>query len=202
MSNSDHGGSVIATIDRYFFKFLEFFIAFCLLVMVVLVFGNVVLRYAFNTGITLSEELSRWFFVWMTFIGALVGLREGGHLGVDMLVNALSPTGKKICLIITQLLMLYCAWLLLRGSWSQTIINLEVKAPASELSMAFVYGVGVVFAAIAFLILLADLYRLVTGKVSDKELVMIKGSEELEELEEMEKIEHAHPPADAGANKK
>ena len=44
--------------------------------MVVLVFGNVVLRYAANSGITVSEELSRWLFVWMTFLGAIVALKE------------------------------------------------------------------------------------------------------------------------------
>ena len=33
-----------------------------LAVMVVLVFGNVVLRYAFNSGLTMSEEVSRWLF--------------------------------------------------------------------------------------------------------------------------------------------
>ncbi|MEO5883317.1 MAG: TRAP transporter small permease subunit, partial [Caldimonas sp.] len=42
--------------------------------MVVLVFGNVVLRYGFNSGITASEELSRFLFVWLTFMGAVVGL--------------------------------------------------------------------------------------------------------------------------------
>ncbi len=44
-------------------RFLEAAIAFCLALMVVLVFGNVFLRYAMNSGITLSEELSRWAFV-------------------------------------------------------------------------------------------------------------------------------------------
>jgi tripartite ATP-independent transporter DctM subunit len=43
-----------------------------LAVMVVLVFGNVVLRYAFNSGLTMSEEVSRWLFVWLTFMGAVV----------------------------------------------------------------------------------------------------------------------------------
>ena len=61
----------------------------CLAVMVVLVFGNVVLRYGFNLGITVSEELSRLLFVWLTFLGAIVALREHGHLGVDMLVSRL-----------------------------------------------------------------------------------------------------------------
>ncbi|WP_369908131.1 hypothetical protein [Limnohabitans sp. JirII-29] len=40
-------------------RLLEVVIAIALAVMVVLVFGNVILRYAFNSGLTLSEELSR-----------------------------------------------------------------------------------------------------------------------------------------------
>ena len=52
-------------------RFLEWTIALGLAIMVVLVFGNVVLRYAFNSGITVSEEVSRWLFVWVTFLGAI-----------------------------------------------------------------------------------------------------------------------------------
>ena len=40
-------------------KFLEFLIALGLVVMVVLVFSNVVLRYGFNSGITLSAAAVR-----------------------------------------------------------------------------------------------------------------------------------------------
>ncbi len=47
----------------------------CLAVMLVMVFGNVVLRLFFNTGIDLSEEIPRFAFVWMTFLGAVVGMR-------------------------------------------------------------------------------------------------------------------------------
>ena len=53
-----------------------------------MVFGNVVLRYAFNSGIAVSEELSRFFFVWLTFIGAIVAMRDGAHLGMDTLGRA------------------------------------------------------------------------------------------------------------------
>ena len=63
-------------------------IAVCLAAMVVLVFANVVLRYAFNTGITVSEELGRWLFVWLTFLGAIIAMKEHGHLGMDSLVAA------------------------------------------------------------------------------------------------------------------
>ena len=77
--------------------FLKAVIAVFLVLMVVLVFGNVVLRYGFNSGITISEELSRWLLVWLTFLGAIVAVREHSHLGVDSLVRMLSPAGKRIC---------------------------------------------------------------------------------------------------------
>src|SRR5512137_1844154 len=110
-------------VDGYF-KLLRFLMAACLFVMVVLVFGNVVLRYAFNSGITVSEELSRWVFVWLTFIGAVVALRDHAHLGMDSFVSRLPAWGKKACFIASNLLMLYCVYLFFRGSWDQTIINL------------------------------------------------------------------------------
>jgi TRAP-type C4-dicarboxylate transport system permease small subunit len=91
--------------------------------MVVLVFGNVVLRYALNSGITVSEELSRWFFVWMTFLGAVVGLREHAHLGTDMLIGRVGRNGKRVCLAVSQLLMLWVTWLIFSGSLEQTRIN-------------------------------------------------------------------------------
>ena len=50
-------------VDRYC-QLLSVVMVACLALMVVLVFGNVVLRYAANSGIAVSEELSRWLFVW------------------------------------------------------------------------------------------------------------------------------------------
>ncbi len=170
-----------------FFGLLKVFIVFCLAAMVVLVFGNVVLRYGFNTGITVSEELSRWFFVYLTFVGAVVAMHERNHLGVDTLVARLPPIGKKICLVASLLLMLACTWLFLQGSWQQTIINLDVKAPVTGLSMGIFYGVGIFFSVCTGVILLYDLYRVLTGQISDDELVMVKESEEEEAFEELQK---------------
>jgi TRAP-type C4-dicarboxylate transport system permease small subunit len=173
-------------VDGYF-VLLKALIALFLAIMVVLVFGNVVLRYAFNSGITVSEEVSRWLFVWLTFLGAIVAMREHAHLGVDSLVKRLPTAGKKFCLILSQLLMLYATWLLLRGSWEQTLINWDVAAPASGLSTGWFYGVGIVFAVSTGLILLNDLYRAVTGQLSEADLVMVKESEEQEELEALQR---------------
>lgn len=157
---------------------LEAAIAFCLALMVVLVFGNVFLRYAMNSGITLSEELSRWAFVWMTFLGAIVALKEHGHLGTDMLVSRLGPFGKKVCLGLSYILMLFVCWLLFKGAYEQAVINLESTSAVMEASMAWVYLPGILFAVIGGLILSAELIRLLTGHVRDEDLVMIQESEE------------------------
>ena len=87
-------------------QLLSWLMAASLALMVVLVFTNVVLRYALNSGIAVSEELSRWLFVWMTFMGAIVALREHGHLGTDMLVARLSVRGKRAVLGLAYVLML------------------------------------------------------------------------------------------------
>ncbi|MNF24297.1 TRAP-type C4-dicarboxylate transport system, small permease component [Pseudomonas linyingensis] len=169
-----------------YFRLLKLLIVLCMLGMVVLVFGNVVLRYAFNSGISVSEELSRWFFVWMVFLGALVALKERAHIGLDSLVKRLPPLGKRFCLVVGHLLMLFVTWLILSGSWQQAAINLDVVAPASGLSMAWFYGIGVVFGVTAGLILLYELFLALTCRLADAELVMVKGNEAAEEIEHLQ----------------
>ena len=170
--------SLVNAILHRFCKVLEAVIAVCLLVMVVLVFGNVVLRYGFNSGISVSEEISRWLFVWLTFLGGVVALHEHAHLGTEMLVSHLGPTGKKVCLVIGYVLMLVVCWLLFRGALEQTKINFDNSAPSSGLSMAWFYSVGMVFGVSAAAILLNDLFKLLTGRASEEDLIIIKETED------------------------
>lgn len=164
-------------IDGYC-KLIGYLIAMILAVMVILVFGNVVMRYAFNSGFTISEELSRWLFVWLTFLGAVIALRSNAHLGTDMLVGRLGPTGKRICMGISLLLMLYCLWLIFRGSYDQTVINWSSTSAVMEVSMGWFYSTGMVMSVLGALIVLSDLWRLVTGKLDDDHLLLMQESEE------------------------
>lgn len=173
---------VIAVCCRLF----EAMIALMLLIMVVLVFGNVVLRYAFNSGITVSEELSRWLFVWMTFLGAVIALKEHGHLGSDMLISRLPPLGKRAAMVSGHCLMLYITWLLFSGSLEQAKINLGVDAPVMGASVAIFYSSGVVFSVFAAAIFTNELWLAATGQLKDADLVMVKESEEQAELEALQ----------------
>ena len=162
----------------HYTRLLGVLMAVFLAVMVVLVFGNVVLRYGFNSGITVSEELSRWLFVWVTFLGAIVAMKEGAHLGSDTLVSRLSVRGQKVCLVLGHLLMLWVCWLLFKGSWELVKINLDATSAVMEVSMAWFFAGGMVCAVSGALILVDHLYRLLTGQLADSELIGVRESEE------------------------
>lgn len=176
MESTSNASLIEKGVNAYFMA-VKVAMGICLIAMVILVFGNVVLRYAFNSGITISEELSRWFFVWMVFLGALLGLRANGHLGFDMLLVRLTPMGRRICLVLSRLLMLGVVLLLLQGGWTQMLINLDVEAPASGLQMGiYFHSVMVLFAATAIPMLAAEIFLAITGRTHDNDLVKMSGS--------------------------
>ncbi len=151
----------------------------CLALMVLMVFGNVVLRYGFNSSITMSEELSRWLFVWMTFLGAVVGLIQHAHLGTDALLARLPLLGRKICFVIAHVLMLGACWLMFSGALEQTRINLQSTSAVMEVSMAWLYGSGLMFSVLAALVITHELWRFCTGTLPDSALIGIKESDDM-----------------------
>ncbi len=167
-----------------FFKFLELLVVVAMVAMVIMVFGNVVLRYGFNSGITVSDEMSRYFFIWLTYIGAMVAMREGGHLGVDTLVKHLPLAGKKICFFLSESLMLFCNALFLIGTWRMHELQVTNVSPVVGISMIWVYGIGYVVSVVIGAINIHKLWLLLTGQLSEEQLVQVVEAEGLKEAEE------------------
>jgi TRAP-type C4-dicarboxylate transport system permease small subunit len=161
-----------------FFAFLKFLTVVLLVLMVVLVFGNVVLRYVFNSGITVSEELARWFFVWLVFLGAVVGQHERAHLAVTMGILPMSPFWRRVTFFFMTSLMLACATLVAQGSWLQMMINLDVTSPAAGLSMAIFYAAGFTLGTLSIPLLLWDLRLAFDPNVDELTLFSLRGSED------------------------
>jgi TRAP-type C4-dicarboxylate transport system permease small subunit len=174
--------SVIKGFDRL----LEFIMVICMVVMFVLVFINVMMRLCFNSGIDISEELPRFAFVWMCFIGGVVGMRRHSHLGVDMLVAALPVFGRKVCWGISQAIMGICSAYIFYGTWLQHEIIANNASAVMQISMLYVYGVSYLAGAAIAIICLVNLVRLFLGQVEESELIDVQ-EEGLEEAQEMEK---------------
>jgi TRAP-type C4-dicarboxylate transport system permease small subunit len=182
-----------------FYKVLQFIMVLCIGTMLVMVFGNVVLRIFFNTGIDLSEEIPRFAFVWMTFLGAIVGMRHRAHLGVDVVVKMLPVWGQKICWATSQFIMLVCCVYIVYGTYLQHDIIRGNASPVAQISMLWVFGVSYVSGTAIGLICLSNLVRLAMGRVEDSELcdVIEEGMADAEEIAN----EMTQQTAAAGATK-
>ena len=165
-------------INDFFFRVAEVTLVFMLSAMVVMVFGNVVLRYGFNDSIISSEELSRFLFIWITFLGAVITMRENAHLGLDSVVRKLSLTGKKVCFAISNLLMLMCCVLMFYGTLKQHGINATTRSAVVELPMSWVYGVGYVASVAMGLMIIGKLIGLARGQFNEADLIQVTDSEE------------------------
>lgn len=165
----------MAELEKRFFQGLEALLVFLLVGMVIMVFGNVMLRWFTDDGLLFSEEMSRYFFVWLTFIGAVVVMRENAHLGVDALVRALGPRGRLVCMVLADGLVLFCCVLLFWGTWKQAPLNFTNFAPVTGLNMLWVFGVGF-FTSFGIGVMVAlRLVRALTGRLRAGELEAFAG---------------------------
>lgn len=157
---------------RMISRTLEFIIVACLAIMAVLVFGNVVLRYVFNSGIAVSEELSRLLFVWLIFLGAILASRQHAHIGFDSLLHSLPRGLRKAVIVAMGLLMLAACAMFALGGWQQTVINLDNSYPVLGISYGWLYGVAIVFGVGNGISILLNLWDTLTKPRADEDLVM------------------------------
>ena len=177
---------LVHSLLKGFDRLLEVTLVACMVVMFVLVFINVMMRLLMNSGIDLSEELPRFAFVWMCFVGAVVGMRRHSHLGVDMVVAALPVFGRKICWGISQAIMAVCSGYMLYGTWLQHDIIEQNASAVMQVSMLYVYGISYMAGAAIIIICVANLIRLALGQVEEHELIDVQ-EEGMEEAHEIEK---------------
>lgn len=154
-------------------------IAGALALMAIFVFVNVIMRYFFHSGLTWAEEVSRFLFIWLIFLGSIVAFKANEHLGIDALARRLSPRGRRMLFVVNSLIILATLALTLHGAWMLTVLNLDQSSPAINLPYAYVYASGIVGIAGMALIVLGNLYKLFTGGMADDDLIMTVDTEEL-----------------------
>ncbi|MBD1382420.1 TRAP transporter small permease [Metabacillus arenae] len=146
-------------ISIFFTGFVNMAMAGSLAMMFCLVIGNVILRYVFNSGITWSEEVSRFLFILLSFLGAIIALKNNEHLSVDTVLRRLPSMIRKIVNGFSILIMLYILYILFDGSVKMTIQNITTLAPATGISMAFIFGIGILTSIGMAIILISNLFK-------------------------------------------
>lgn len=149
-------------------KLVEHLLVLGMSIMGLMVLGNVILRYVFNSGLDISEEVTRFIFVWLTFLGSIIALKDGVHLGVDTFVRRLPKPARLLSYWLSHALMLWCCWLIWKGSWELTKNNVHNVAAISGIPVAAMYVSGLVAAALMALILIGNLWRSLRGDLRDE----------------------------------
>ncbi len=157
-------------VQRWTVKLLEWTVISVLGMMVLLVFGNVVLRYGFNSGIIFTEEVSRFLFIWLTFVGSVLTLRNNAHLGVQTLTKLLPLAGKKVCKLVNDVLTLACCVLLSVGTWKVVALNLVNIAPVSGIPLGIIYIACMICSLGMGVLLIDSIVRLLRGQMTEQEM--------------------------------
>ena len=92
-------------------------IALCLGLMTLITFANVVARYVYNDNILWALELTVFLFAWLVLLGMSYGVKKHVHIGVDVLINAVSAPVRKVLAMLSAAACLTFSALLLIGSW-------------------------------------------------------------------------------------
>ena len=118
MTEHASGASARSGLAKIVDEIEEIFIAIILALMTIITFANVIARYVFNSNILWALELTVFLFAWLVLIGVSYCVKHSGHLGVDVLINFVSPPVRKVlALLAVAACLAFCA-LLLVGSWN------------------------------------------------------------------------------------
>lgn len=128
-------------LDRFLHKFLLWAIAALIFTMMVVTFSQVVARYALANSLSWSEEVGRYIFVWITFLGMAAAFQSRAHVALDFLVGLLPARPSKALTIFNALLVAVAGAALVIGGLSLIKFGLNQRSAALGLPMYLVYVV-------------------------------------------------------------
>jgi TRAP-type C4-dicarboxylate transport system permease small subunit len=141
---------MLPTFDRVLIRLNRWAVIAILAAMAAMVFANVALRFLTDHSILWVEEVSRYLMIWLTFLGAGLVLRYGGHVGVDTLQEALPRHAAWIRAAIFVLLLAFFVtmlWLGVRYSmvtWGQTTPVMQIPIGVVYLALPIGFALLIV----------------------------------------------------------
>jgi TRAP-type C4-dicarboxylate transport system permease small subunit len=160
----------LARFDAAFLRANRALIVLLLAAMALMVFANVALRFLTDHSILWVEEVSRYAMIWLTFLGAGLVLRHGGHIGIDALQAKFPARAAAIRGFIFTLLLMFCAfvaWIATRYAmlaWTQT-------TPVLQVPVGFVY----LALPIGFALLIVHLLLMASSYIRRNEFIVDDG---------------------------
>lgn len=126
---------------------------------------QVISRYILQDPASVTEELSRFFLIWIGLLGAAYAYRQKVHLGFNLLVEKQQPKSRRITLTLVEILVfLFSASTLLFGGVELVSLTLELRQISAALGvqMGYIYLVLPVSGGLIMLYSLVNIHELWT----------------------------------------
>jgi TRAP-type C4-dicarboxylate transport system permease small subunit len=163
---------MVRLIDRLF-EFIKFVIVIMTIVMSLVVFMQVVLRYLVDQPFSWTEELARVTFLIWVLLGATLAYRENMHLGLDVVESRLPQSVRVFMIVLRRLLVIAFALVMLKQGITLTS-TLTAKTPILTLPLSVIY---LILPIVMGLILLVAFVQLVQDIKSVKAFYFGSGHE-------------------------
>jgi len=131
---------MIKKVNKYISKFIIVILTISLTFLVVMLFVQVVLRYAFGSSFAAIDELSRFMFIWITSITLSLAFREGSHLGVTVITSKLNDKSSFYAGKIISFINIVFLLILTYGGYKMSALTMHQVSPTLDISMGFIYA--------------------------------------------------------------
>lgn len=143
---------IVSFLDKHLEEVL---LAILLSVMTLMIFMQIVFR-VFGWPLSWTEELGRYMFIWMIYLGAASAIRKRKHISVELLDLFLKDSGKFVLSIISNVIFMIFAGILTYYSIPVVLRVAAQLSPAVRLSMAIPYSSVLVGSALMLIRLIQD----------------------------------------------
>jgi TRAP-type C4-dicarboxylate transport system permease small subunit len=151
-------------IDEVVIKILYYLLGLLMFMMAIIIFSQVVSRYVVGRSLTWSEELGRYIFVWMSFLGMAAAIPKGAHVALDILVNNLKGVNKEILIILNNLLVIIFGIALMYSGFCLAKLGINQTSPTLKLPMQLVYIVIPVSGIILIYFVFSETWQMINKK--------------------------------------
>ncbi|MFA7620460.1 MAG: TRAP transporter small permease [Aminobacteriaceae bacterium] len=150
----------------FFNRLEEYILVGGLAVLVFIVCLQVTMRYFFHTGLTWSEEVARFLFLWLVWLGAAYAAKRRTHLRIEAFTQKLSPNvRRKVDFIALLIWIAFSAFLTWKGAeLTMILFRRRQLSPILEIKMAWAYAAVPIGAGLMLLRLLAQVGPALRGE--------------------------------------
>lgn len=153
-----------------FNRYLEYFLAFLMALMLISVCWQVITRYFLDASSSFTDELARYLLIWIGMLGAAYASGKKMHLAIDLLPTRLGGKAKERLIIFIDLLIILFAvtTMIIGGFWLVYITySLGQTSAAMQIPLAYVYAILPVSGLLIVIYKTRDILLLLRNKSTD-----------------------------------